>query len=416
MNVKQMREQRAHLHAEMSGLIEAAEADDRDFTGEEQEKYDKMEAEFRSLRTREDRSISAAENKKEIDNRFGGLTAGSPEDGPKSFAEYRRELYGTPTQDSPDFQRAFWRYMATRRYDDIDTAEFRVLSKASGAVGGFLVPTEMENEIIRAQRFQGSVASLANVYTTSTGDALNLPVNSAHGSATWTAESAAYTASDETFANVAYSAYKAGTLIIVSEELLEDSAFPLDSFLSTEFGERISVLEETAYVIGSGTGQPQGLLSSATASNITTVTAATGNATSFTYDAIVTAIFSLPTQYRQGASFIVNDQTARNLYLLKDSQNRPLWAVNLAANGPDTFLGYPIYTHPDVPAPAANNISMLFGNWRRTYTIRRVAGFGMQRLVELYAANGQVGFRGYERVDGRVVLAAAGIAHKHSAT
>jgi HK97 family phage major capsid protein len=99
-----------------------------------------------------------------------------------------------------------------------------------------------------------------------------------------------------------------------------------------------------------------------------------------------------------------------------DTQNRPLWNVNVATTGPDTFLGYPIYTDPDVPAPGAGNISALFGDWKRTYMVRRVTGFGIQRQNELHSDSGQVGFRGYERVDGRVVLAAAGIALAHSAT
>jgi HK97 family phage major capsid protein len=147
------------------------------------------------------------------------------------------------------------------------------------------------------------------------------------------------------------------------------------------------------------------------------VTAATGNATSFNYTALVTAIFTLSPQYRRGASFIVNDTSARNLYLMVDSQNRPLWNVGGVANaGPDTFLGYPIYTDPDMPAPGANNISAVFGNWNRVYTVRRVRGLGIQRQNELHSDNGQVGFRAFERVDGKVTFAAAGIGLKHSAT
>jgi HK97 family phage major capsid protein len=167
-------------------------------------------------------------------------------------------------------------------------------------------------------------------------------------------------------------------------------------------------------VKGDGSGKPQGVLTSATASNLgSDVTAATGNATSFNYTALVTSVFSLPRQYRQNASFIVNDTSARNLYLMVDSQNRPLWNVNVATTGPDTFLGYPIYTDPDMPAPGAGNISAVFGDWARVYTVRRVRGLGMQRQNELHSDSGQVGFRAYERVDGRVLLAAAGIGLKH---
>jgi HK97 family phage major capsid protein len=75
----------------------------------------------------------------------------------------------------------------------------------------------------------------------------------------------------------------------------------------------------------------------------------------------VTAIFALPQQYRDRASFIVSDSAARNLYLMLDTQGRPLWNVNgTAGGGPDTFLGYPIYSDPDMPAAGANNISAIF--------------------------------------------------------
>src|SRR5215211_6657307 len=101
---------------------------------------------------------------------------------------------------------------------------------------------------------------------------------------------------------------------------------------------------------------------------------------------------------------------------MKDSQNRPLWNVNVSTAGPDTLLGAPVYVHPDLPTAAANNISVLYGDFNRGYLLRRVNGFSMQRLNELYANTGQIGYRGWERVDGRVGIAAAIIALKHSAT
>jgi HK97 family phage major capsid protein len=88
----------------------------------------------------------------------------------------------------------------------------------------------------------------------------------------------------------------------------------------------------------------------------------------------------------------------------------------MADSGPDKFLGYPIYTHPDLPAPAISVISLLFGDFKRGYMIRQVDGVSTKRLVELYANTGQVGFRAEHRVDGKVSLAAAIIALKHSAT
>jgi HK97 family phage major capsid protein len=99
-----------------------------------------------------------------------------------------------------------------------------------------------------------------------------------------------------------------------------------------------------------------------------------------------------------------------------DGQQRPLWNINVANTGPDTFLGYPVYTSPDLAAMAVSAKSGIFGDINRGYMIRRVNGFSLQRQSELYSNNGQVGFRGFERVDGRVVLAAAMLVLQHSAT
>jgi HK97 family phage major capsid protein len=418
-DIRRLHEQRAHLISEMRSLSERAEKSNRDLSAEETEQMEKFTKDFEEYGARAKRAEDLYKKEQEI---VGDLTQpiehriGIDDNVPETFKEYREQRSGTPVSDQAEFRNAFWRYISVNSISDLDVEEHRALSKGTTTAGGFLVPTNFYNQIVRSLRFMGAMANLATEITTDSGETIQIPANTAHGTAAWLAEAGTYTPSDETFAQINLNAFKASTKVIVSEELLEDSAFNLDGFLAQEIGERIGVLENTAYVQGDGSGKPQGILASATASNITTITAATGNATAFTYDALVTAKFSLPYQYRRNATWIVNDSSVRNLYLMKDSQQRPLWHVNIQADGPDTFLGDPIYTDPDMPTPAANNISMAYGDWKRAYYIRRVTGFGLQRQNELHSDTGQVGFRAYERVDGRVVLAAAAVAVKHSAT
>ena len=416
--VRRLGEQRKGVHVKMLQLVEEAEKEERNLSADEQERYDKMVVEFEELFDREQRGTKLLGQELEVERTLATpieKRIGDDGDAPATYEEYRELRSGAPRNEQPEYRSAFWRYMSDANLS-LEVEEMRALSKGTTTAGGYLVPIDMYNQIIRSLRFQGSFGSLATEIVTDSGETINVPANTAHGVATWTAESISFTASDETFAQVALGAYKASTKIIVSEELLEDSAFSLDSFLATEFGERLGVLEETAYILGDGTGKPQGLLATDATANITLATAAVGNSTAFTYAGLVTAIFTLPVQYRNNASWIVNDGSARNLYLMVDGQQRPLWSVNVSETGPDTFLGYPIYTHPDVPAPAISKISALFGDWKRAYTIRRVSGIGLQRQNELHSDNGQVGFRAYERVDGKVILAAAAIALKHSAT
>jgi HK97 family phage major capsid protein len=250
--------------------------------------------------------------------------------------------------------------------------------------------------------------------TTDSGETIQIPSVTAHGVATWTAENAAYTASDETFGQVSLGAYKAGRTVIVSEELLTDAAFGLDGYLAGELGESIGVLEETAFAVGDGSGKPLGIAHAS--SGVTVSQAATGNASSFTYSALVNFIFALPYQYRRDAVWIFSDTGVKNFYTMVDGQQRPLWAVNVKEGQGDTFMGYPIYSSPDLAAVGASAKSGIFGDIRRGYRIRRVNGFSLQRQTELYSNNGQVGFRGFERVDGRVINADAMRVLQNSAT
>lgn len=411
-DIRRLTEQRKSVFAAMQKLNEDAEKENRSLSAEENEQFDKMATEFEELKEREERATRLFVQEREVEK-----TAGTPietrvgdSSGPASLSEYREQRGGTWQPDEPEVRSAYYRYLIEGDIN-LDVEEKRALSRATGAAGNFLVPTDMANQIIEARRWLGTFGNLANEIVTDGGETINLPVVSAFGAAAHTAENAATSESDETFGQVALGAHKVTRKTRVSEELVQDNGFPLDQYLGRWLGESIALVEESAYISGSGTGQAQGVLPA-----LPTYTAATGNATSFSYSELVRGMFTLPAQYEAQASWLVSRSSARNLYLMVDGQGRPLWNVNVAASAPDTFLGFPIYTHPDMPAPAASTRSIAFGDWRRAYTIRRVRGFSLQRQGELHSDNGQVGFRGLTRYDGRVTLAEAGVALVHSAT
>lgn len=412
-----LKEQRANVLTQMQDKFAVAAGESRDLTAEEQQEYDRMKEEFRSLKRRQEEAELLLEEEKATRKSLDtpvSLNVEGGEEVPQTLAEYRNKMQGERIQDSAEFRAAWYHSMSTGKLEDLDIAERRVLSKATAGAGLNLVPTSFRNEIINILRFMGPINQLAEEIQTDSGETLQVPSVSAHGVATWTAENAAYTASDEVFGQISLGAFKAARAVIVSEELLTDAAFNLEAYLAQELGSSLGVLEETAFATGDGTGKPLGI---ATAGNgITISQAATGNATSFTYAALVNFIFALPYQYRRNASWIMSDSAVKNFYTMVDSQARPLWAVNVAQGQADTFMGYPIYSSPDLAAVAASAKSGVFGDIRQAYVIRRVNGFALQRQNELYSNNGQVGFRGTERVDGRVRNASAAIVLQHSAT
>jgi HK97 family phage major capsid protein len=414
-----LKEQRAGLHKQMLDKFAVAEGDGREFTAEEAQEYDALEKEFRSLTERWQKAEELYNTQKEVQKSLDTpieLRVSDGDDVPMTFSEYRAKSRPTPAWDTPEYRSAYWHYMSAGNLNELDIEEHRVLSKATAGAGLNLVPTGFYNQIINILRFMGPINELANTIVTDSGETLQIPSVSAQGVATWTGENVAFTASDETFGQVPLGAFKAGRTVIVSEELLTDSAFGLDGYLAQEMGESIGVLEETAFSVGDGTGKPLGLATTGNGVTVSQAAAAGGNVTTFTYSALAAFMFALGYQYRRNAVWIFADTAVRNLYTMVDSQARPLWNVNVAGAGPDTFLGRPIYTSPDLAVPAASAKSGIFGDINQAYQIRRVNGFSMQRQTELYSNTGQVGFRGFERVDGRIRNASAAIVLQHAAT
>jgi HK97 family phage major capsid protein len=173
-----------------------------------------------------------------------------------SFAEFRsgggRERIAT-SRDA-----AFWKYMtaAPTGIKDpalagidatnvlFEEAEVRVLSNATSAAGGYLVPSDFDQMVTSARRARNVIGELARLIETDHGRPIPLGTATAHGTAFWTAENASVSATDETFGQVSVNAYKGMTKVIVSEELAQDPIDDFDIYLADELGQRIATLEE----------------------------------------------------------------------------------------------------------------------------------------------------------------------------
>jgi len=267
----------------------------------------------------------------------------------------------------------------------------------------------MEEKILSAARAESAISRLAREFVTDSGSTITLPVAQTHGAAAWTAEGAAVTPSDEVFGEVPLGAPKASTKVIASEELAQDPRADFDEYLADELGRRLGVIEGASFANGSGSGQPQGL-----AGNVPNVTAATGSATAYKLVDLTSIYRALPVQYRDSASWLIHPDDFAGLASLVDSSGG-LVLPSLQSAAP-TLFARPVELEPYLAAPAAGAKSLVFGNVKLAYSIRRVAGISVQRLEELHSDNGQLGYRGRERVDGRVTLGDACRALAHSAT
>ncbi len=212
-------------------------------------------------------------------------------------------------------------------------------------------------------------------------------------------EEAAYSLSDDAFGQISLSAYKVGTAIKISEELLNDSVFDLPAYIAKEFGRRIGAKEEEAFLIGDGKCKPTGIFA-ATGGAENGATTATAN---ITFDDIIEVFYSLKSPYRKKAVWILNEQTIKILRKIKDSNGNFVWQPSVSEGIPDTILNRPYVTSVYAPAAAAGAKALAFGDFSY-YWIADRQGRSLKRLNELFAMNGQVGFLASQRVDGKLIL------------
>ena len=384
-----LREKRAKAWDAAKAFLDTKRGNDGMLSAEDAATYDKMEADVVSLGHEVERLECQAAIDRDMNAPVGTPLTGKPGVGAS-------EKTGRATDE---YRNSFWKAMRNKSIGfDVQNA----LQVGADSEGGFLVPEEFERTLIDALQEQNIFRQLAHVITTSTGDR-KIPVVATHGSASWTDEEGAYVESDEAFGQVSIGAYKLGTMIRVSEELLNDSVFDLQSYIATEFARRIGTAEESAFFTGNGTGKPTGILNATGGATVGVTSAA---ATAITLDEVMDLFYALRSPYRKNAVFVTNDATVKSLRKLKDSTGQYLWQASLTAGTPDTILNRPIYTSAYMPVMAAGAKSVVFGDFSYYWVADRTSR-NFKRLNELYAANGQVGFLTSERVDGKLVLAEA---------
>ena len=262
------------------------------------------------------------------------------------------------------------------------------------ADGGYLVPDEMDNRLIDVLEEENILRNLGTKITTTGERKINIA--GTKPAASWIEEGGALSFGDATFDQIILDAYKLHVAIKVTEELLYDNAFNLESYIIAQFGKAIANAEEDAFINGDGKHKPTGLFGSAE-------TGVTTSGNSITSDDVISLIYSLKRPYRRKASFIINDQTLSALRKLKDNNNAYIWQPSYQAGEPDRLLGYDIHTSPYVPTIAAGQKVIAFGDYSY-YNIGDRGVRSVQELRELFAGNGMVGFVMKERVDGKLVL------------
>ena len=379
--------------AALQAIIDGAKAEDgadRPLTEEEMARYEKLEAD-----------LVVARKSEEIVKRNAAYKTVQP--GP---------AVKLGTKDQGDtYSRAFEHYLRTGK-PNADLIS-RAQGEGVGSAGGFLVPDEWRDLIVEKLKNFGGLMNAAEKLNTSDGRPLSWLTNddTAANQAEITPEHALWdTGADLSFGTRTLGAYKYTTVganslpLKVSYELLQDSAFDLRGFIAKKFAQRIARKLADDLVNGTGVNEPQGILSAQ--GGIASGTARAAAAP--TYAELLAIVHGIDPDYREGASWLMNDATLALVRGVVDGAQRPLlWNTSDDLSGSLkglTLLGYPVVIDQAMPTStdASTNKSIVFGNLKDAYIVREVKAFEMITLNELYAQNGQVGFMGWARYDGMV--------------
>ena len=380
----ELRQKRSELWEKAKLFLDNAKRNGDVLSADDRATYEKMEQEIVDL----GKEIGIIERREALDLEMSKPTSSPISTNPNTKTE---EKTG---RSSDEYKKSFWQAMRNKKnpYEAVNALQIGTDSE-----GGYLVPDEYENTLIEKLHDENIIRQYATVIKSSNGDK-KIPVVAGYGEATWTDEEAAYTESDDSFGVITLGAHKLTSIIKVSEELLNDSAFDLEQYISKEFVRRMAAAEENAFINGTGTGRPTGILQTAETGKTTAAAAA------ITADEVIDLYHSLRSPYRKNAVFIANDSTVKAIRQLKDSNGMYLWQPGLKEGQPDTLIGNRIISSAYMPEIGAGKKPILFGDISY-YWIADRQGRTFQRLNELYAETGQVGFRTFQRVDGKLTLA-----------
>jgi HK97 family phage major capsid protein len=399
-NIKKLQEERAAAWEKAKPLVDLLEKENRDFTAEERQTWDALNAEMDERARRIDDLKRVQETDKAVD-------------------EFRRQLEGTEDvigEIAKNLRGMFAKNPSLTEFElPISSREFtRALSAGTAAAGGNTIPSTFWTEFVQPLRnFSSILQAGARIITTASGETITIPRLASPGAAGAVAEggSVISASTDPTFDQVALAVFKYGQYVTASRELVQDSGIDIEALIGDLIGQNIGILLGQKLITGTGTGEPTGLATAATVG----VTGATGVVGAPSFDNLIDLFYSVTAPYRVNGKWIVADSAMSTLRKVKDGQQQYIWSPALTADTPDLLLGKPVFTDPNMAAPALNAKSVLFGDVSR-YWVRIVNSLEIARSDHAAFSTDQTAFRGILRAGGVLTDASAVKAFKGGAS
>ena len=374
-------ELRAKAWEEAKHLLDAAAAENRDLTAEENEQYERITEDMQN-RARVIEQIKADEE------RAARLDAVA------TAAEVRTEEAPAPRTDDVDAIRA----LAAGEIRSFNFEKRDVLTTSTGAP----VPTSFYDQVIMRARLTGPMLDpgVVTILNTAGGETLQVPSLSTYSAGTLFSQGGTIGESDPTFNSfVELKAYKYGFLVQLSREMIEDSGVDILGFLADQVGNGLGYSVQADLTVGNGSNKPNGIANAAGSG----VTGGTGVTGAFTADNLIDLYYSLDGAARllPGIGWMMNGASIGAVRKLKDTAGNYVFQPSLSMDTPDMLLGKPVYENPHIVNQAVNAKSVLVGHLP-SYFVRNVGGIRLDRSDDFAFNTDLVTFRATMRVDGNL--------------
>jgi len=289
--------------------------------------------------------------------------------------------------------------------------EVRVgLDVTNSGQGKETIPQGFMAELEQKTLAYGAVRQVCRVIGTPTGNTMPWPVvdDTGNVAAILSEATTIGTSVDPSFTAITFLAYKLSSKpVFCSNEIIQDSAFNLSSYLAEAIGVRFGRGENVYFTTGTNSSQPQGIVAAA-GTGVTSAAAA-----AFTPDELINLVHSLDPSYRAlpSTGFMMHDTTLSYVRKFKDATGQYIWQPGMQPGVPDRLLGYPVNINQQME-PLVSNVPVtakkhVLFSANEKYVVRDCGGVRMYHLTERYRDVDQDCFIAFKRVDGRTLNAAA---------
>lgn len=384
--IVRLKRDRKAAFTKMRQILDTVLEEKRHMTGEEKQSVDRMQADIDALELEIDQweqkpaRDAAEESLAEARNiAYGGARFGE-----SPLSKWLRSKSGSPTFEIQP-----------------DHAMVRALS--TGTTNAPVPVTTFPTLYRYLFQMSGVLNAGARFVTTAAGEQMNFPKANSYGTALVTSEGATMGTADPVFGSVTLNAYKYGSILKISNELLQDSAVDLEEFISEQAAWQLDLATGPKWIYGTGSSQIQGLAPAAG----TAVTATAGGTGVPSYSTIVDLVHGVSQVYRRNAVFLAGDGWVKAARKLVDTTGRPLWAPSVTAGAADTLLGFPVVTDGYIASPGTAGgtagMTAFFGDFNRGYLVRQAGPMRFERSNDAFFSTDETGFRVAWRVDADIL-------------